>query len=267
MSAVSRSNPFPGMNPWLEEHWPGVHVRLISYLADAVAVKLPEDLTALPEEGVSISTDGREGEQSFRADVAVVESWQTAPPSVWNPAEISEDAGMEARAAIPTIVQTAPLTERWIEIRESTGRLITVIEILSPAYKIGSGWQEYMAKRRTLLESNINLVEIDLLLGGRAVFPEGFAKLPSLEATHYFISIKRAGETNRREVYRPLLREPLPVIRIPLRRGEKDVFIDLQPLVNQIHEVGRYHMLDYKRLPDLPLSIADQEWLRERIEA
>lgn len=39
-------------------------------------------------------------------------------------------------------------------------------------------------------------------------------------------------------------------------------FIDLQALVNQVHEVGRYHMLDYRRLPDVPLAEADQEWLR-----
>jgi hypothetical protein len=97
------------------------------------------------------------------------------------------------------------------------------------------------------------------------VFPEGFAKLPSLEASHYFINVKRAGQANRREVYRPLLREPLPVIRIPLRRGERDVFIDLQPLINQVYEAGRYHLLDYGRFPDVPLPPADQEWLREKI--
>lgn len=39
---MTRSNPFPGMNPWLEEHWPGVHSRLVAYLADAIAVKLPD---------------------------------------------------------------------------------------------------------------------------------------------------------------------------------------------------------------------------------
>jgi hypothetical protein len=247
------------MNPWLEEHWPGVHSRLIAYLADAIAAKLPDDLTSLPEEGVCISADGCDDPHTFRADVAVKESWQDGVPPSWSP---TDDAELEARAAIPTIVQTAPMTERWIEIREATGRLITVIEILSPGNKSGGGRADYLEKRRLLLESPINLVEIDLLLGGPAIFPEGFAKLPLLEATHYFINTKRAGTGLRREILRPLLREPLPVIRIPLRKGEKDVFIDLQALVNQVHEVGRYHMLDYRRLPDVPLAQADQEWLR-----
>ena len=259
---MRKTNPFPGMNPWLEEHWPGVHSLLISCLSMQLATKLPADLAARPEEGVSISADGCDEPHTFRADVAVKETWQDGVPPSWSP---DDDAELEARAAIPTIVQAAPMTERWVEIREVSGRLITVIEILSPGNKTGGGLAAYLEKRRLLLESPINLVEIDLLLGGRPVFPETFVKLPPLEDTHYFINTKRAGTGMRREILRPLLREPLPVIRIPLRKGEKDVFIDLQTLVNQVHEVGRYHMLDYRRLPEAPLPPADQEWLRERV--
>ena len=51
------------MNPWLEEQWPGVHSRLITYLADAIALHLPEDLNSLPEEGVNISAD--DGRDTF----------------------------------------------------------------------------------------------------------------------------------------------------------------------------------------------------------
>lgn len=261
MVPMTKSNPFPGMNPWLEEQLPGVHSRLIAYLADAIAAKLPDDLQSLPEEGVNISADGADP-RGFRADVAVKESWHEGESPAWTPAE---DAELEARAAIPTIVQTAPMTERWIEIRDATGTLVTVIEILSPGNKTGGGWNDYVEKRRLLLESPINLVEIDLLLGGKPVIPEGFVKLPPLEAPHNSISTKRAGAATRREILRPLLREPLPVIRIPLRKGERDVLIDLQPLVDRVHQAGRYDMLDYQRLPDLPLPPEDQQWLRERI--
>jgi hypothetical protein len=250
------------MNPWLEEHWPGVQSLLTSCLSMQLATKLPADLAARPEEGVSISADGCDEPHTFRADVAVKETWQDGVPPTWSP---NDDAELEARAAIPTIIQVAPMPERWVEIREANGRLITVIEILSPGNKTGGGWSAYLEKRRLLLESPINLVEIDLLLGGRPVFPEGFVKLPPLEETHYVICTKRAGTGTRREILRPLLREPLPVIRIPLRKGERDVFIDLQTLVNQVHEVGRYHMLDYRRLPEALLPPADQEWLRGRV--
>jgi hypothetical protein len=94
---MNKQNPFPGMNPWLEEHWPGVHSRLITYLADALANTLPEDLSALPEEGVSISAESH-AEHHFRADVAVTESWKVGVPPTWVPG-----ADLEARAAVPTI--------------------------------------------------------------------------------------------------------------------------------------------------------------------
>lgn len=252
------------MNPWFEEHWPGVHARLIAYLADAISEKLPDDLKSLPEEGVSISADGcDDGTHRFRSDVVVRKSWQQGEAPSWSP----EDRELQARAAVPTIVQVPPMTERWIEIRDSAGLLVTVIEILSPGNKAGSGLSAYLEKRRMLLESAISLVEIDLLLGGSPVFPESYVHLPPLAAAHYFINVKRVGNEVRREIYRPLLRDPLPVIRIPLRKDENDVLVDLQPLVDQVFAAGRYHTLNYSRLPDLPMSAEDQQWLREKIGA
>lgn len=252
------------MNPWLEEQWPGVHSRLITYLADAIARNLPDDLVSLPEEGINISADDEDRVRRYRAGIAVTESWQEGVAPSWSP---QQDSALEARAAVPVVVRIPPMTERWIEIRAATGRLITVIEILSPANRTGGGLTDYLAKRRSLLASPINLVEIDLLLGGEPIFPEAFAELPPLAETHYFINTKRAGDGSCRVIYRPLLREPLPVIRIPLRGGEKDLFIDLQPLINQVHEAGRYHMLDYTRLPNIPLTPEDREWLRQCLEA
>jgi hypothetical protein len=259
---MKKTNPFPGMNPWLEEHWPGVHSLLISAFSTQLSLHLPEDLMARPEEGVSISALGDQ-DHFFRADVAVTESWKDGVAPAWSP---PSDADLEARAALPTIVQVAPMTERWIEIRDAAGKLITVIEILSPSNK-GVGLAEYTAKRKTLMASPINVVEIDLLLNGQVLFPDIEAVLSPIGATHYFINIKRMGALHRRELHRPLLREPLPVIRIPLRPGEKDVFIDLQPLINQVHTAGRYHMLDYQSPPAARLPLDDQAWLQECLAA
>ena len=59
-------------------------------------------------------------------------------------------------------------TERWIEIKRLPDRsLVTVIEILSPTNKIGSGRAEYIEKRKEWIRQPIHLVEIDLLLGGQ----------------------------------------------------------------------------------------------------
>ena len=257
---MQRTNPFPGMNPWLETAWPGVHALLIALLALKVSPMLPDDLTARPEEGVNISSADSETPDLVRADVAIVESWQQGIPPSWNP---SADSALEARAAVAEIVRIPPMTERWIEIRDATKRLITVIEIISPSNRIGTGYDDYRAKQRLLLASPINFVEIDLILGGSPLFDGSISSLPHLAETHYAITVKRLDRPSYREIYRPLLRQPLPVIRIPLRPGEKDLFIDLQPLINQVYEAGRYDRLDYTHFHHLPIPAADQAWLQD----
>src|SRR5207244_1756242 len=55
-----------------------------------------------------------------------------------------------------------------IEILHRPDRsLVAVLETLSPTNKTGDGFQEYRAKRRTILRQKVHLVELDLLRGGR----------------------------------------------------------------------------------------------------
>ncbi len=61
--------------------------------------------------------------------------------------------------------------EAFVEIYEATPeqRLVTCIEVLSPSNKRPNtpGWDLYLRKRQSLLLGDTNLVEIDLLRGGR----------------------------------------------------------------------------------------------------
>ena len=52
-------NPFPGMNPYLEGHWPDVHSSLIIYTRDQLQEKLPEGLLARAEEQVCVDEVGQ----------------------------------------------------------------------------------------------------------------------------------------------------------------------------------------------------------------
>lgn len=63
---------------------------------------------------------------------------------------------------------TAETQERYLEIREvGTATVVTVVEVLSPKNKrSGEGKVKYDAKRQNILNSNANLVEIDLLRTG-----------------------------------------------------------------------------------------------------
>lgn len=56
---IMRTNPFPGMNPFLERHWSDVHTKLIAYIADALAEQLPpEDAEWVAAQVESARSDG-----------------------------------------------------------------------------------------------------------------------------------------------------------------------------------------------------------------
>jgi hypothetical protein len=130
----STSNPFPGMNPYLQAHWSDVHTRLITAIGNALSKELPPDLSARAEEFIAVTG----GEQDYRPDDAIVERWRHGFPPVWT-AEGSDPAALQVTE--PLVVLVDPETERWIEIRDMSGKLITVIEVLSPANKRHPGWR------------------------------------------------------------------------------------------------------------------------------
>src|SRR5437764_191909 len=67
-------NPFPGMNPWLEEFWRDVHAKLIVYACDQLNGELPAGLHARVDERIAIDAEAGEA-RHYLPDVAVTESW------------------------------------------------------------------------------------------------------------------------------------------------------------------------------------------------
>ena len=53
-------NPFPGMNPYLEQRWGDVHAALIAYARDMIQEVLPSELRARMQERVFIESDVKE---------------------------------------------------------------------------------------------------------------------------------------------------------------------------------------------------------------
>ena len=51
-------SPFPGMDPYLEEHWRDIHHRFLTYACDELQELLPRDLRARLEERVFVEPDG-----------------------------------------------------------------------------------------------------------------------------------------------------------------------------------------------------------------
>ena len=145
------------------------------------------------------------------------------------------------------------VTERYLEIRDAEfGYAITVIELLSPDNKrLGSrGYVEYQTKRETVLSTRTNLVEIDLLRGGTP--PPIIGPVPESD---YRIVIIRGWERPRASSIPFDVRDPIPAIPIPLRRGEEEPLLDLNALLHTLYEQAVYNLrIDYAKPPQPPLD-------------
>jgi hypothetical protein len=253
---MTTRNPFPGMNPFFELRWRDAHTSLITYLRDALQERLPLDLVAVTEADV-VAIGGGESTRTFRPDVQVRDPWPGSSPDDWRLAE-------EATAPAPIHVFMDDEVERRVEIRDDVGHLITVIELLSPTNKLESRERDrYHDKRRMFLGGGANFLEIDLVRQGSSIFPDRIWETLRRAGACYGVCVFRTTQPHEREGYPIRLRERLPAIRVPLRSTDVDVVLDLQPLIDQCHERGRYHLLDYRRDLDPPLAADDAQWVNE----
>jgi hypothetical protein len=122
------------MNPFFEQCWRDTHASLITYTGDALQERLPADLIARTEEEVVVIGAGG-SPTTFRPDAQIQKPWTLHEPSLADPGtNLPPSAGAE-----PSRVFMDDEVEKWIEIREITGRLITVLELLSPEQQTRAG--------------------------------------------------------------------------------------------------------------------------------
>jgi hypothetical protein len=258
---MTTKNPFPGMNPFFEQCWHDAQTLLIGYVRDTLGERLPSDLVARAEEA-AVAIGGHPPRAPFRADVTVREPWQA-----------DEGGGVMVVAPIrdpsatqPTLILVDDKIERWIEIQDTTGRLITVIEFLSPSNKDGEqARDEYRKKRDTYMSGGMNVVEIGLVRRAASVFPAEVRDLARRKTAPYRVCVFRASRPNERGACFIRLHDRLPVISIPLRPTDADAAPEFQPLIDQCHERGRYHRLLYGEELDPPLAPADAAWVQEML--
>jgi hypothetical protein len=237
-------SPFPGMDPYLEGPlWPDVHHELASairrqltprlgpgYVA-RIAVRLVKD--AEPEEEIGI----------MYPDVAVLR----------DPREADDPAFPAVSIRLVTV-----------EVRSvATGRLDTAVEIVSPVNKRGEGLREYRRKRERLRTAKVHLLEIDLLRRGERVIPG--RRVPNCD---YLVGLTRARE-GVTELWPLVLRDPLPIVPVPLRKGDDDVPLSLEPALIEVYKAAAYHKsIDYSQPPQPPeLSPEDAAWVRQVTES
>lgn len=253
-------SPFPGMNPYLEhpDVWHGFHGYFCPELAKAVVAELPARYMVRMDENVYLHELSADERRLFgRPDVGVFDRSGTTRGHAPNG---SASAVAPAYAQLPAVdLERLP----FIEIRDiRSRRLVTVIELLSPANKRpGTDRDAYLTKRARLMHETVNLVEIDLLRGWPRMPMDG---APTCD---YMVTVARPEEWPRVGVWPIGLRDPLPEIPIPLTAPDPDVRVALQPLLHAIYDAGGYERFVYDGEPEPPLSAADAEWARRLVPA
>jgi hypothetical protein len=156
--------------------------------------------------------------------------------------------------------------EEYIEVRHRLdNRLVSMIEVAGPANKMTVvGRQAYLDKRREGRSANASLVEIDLVLQGPPMLDYSRDGLPDWD---YAVTVTRATQPDRYEIYTATLQKRLPKFRLPLAPDDRDTVIDLQTTFTRSYDHGGFsEQIDYARDPSVPLGDDDRQWVNELLK-
>ncbi|MFO0810916.1 MAG: DUF4058 family protein [Gemmataceae bacterium] len=252
-------SPFPGMDPYLEDpaRWADLHGALIYAIRAALTPLLPERYSAGVDQYVWLHEPDLETRRRL------------VQPNVFVTDETGTDAaGTSAATALAALaapaVSTLPVVRRtgprYVRITDpERRRVVTVIELLSPSNKDTAGDRDlYLAKRNEYLATGVNLVEIDLLRAGERLPLGDPAPVPG----DYYVVVSLADAFPHVGVWSFTVRDPLPVVPVPLGGADPAVRIDLRVCLDRAYDDARYR-IDYDRPPTPRLRKPDAAWARD----
>ncbi len=252
---------FPGMDPYLEHHalWPDVHNSLIAAIRDAIVPRVaPNYYVRLESRAYVVRSDNPKDDLFLgRPDLAIV-----SPTLAWRVGEgvstavlAADDVGVQVLEA--SLPMPDEIDHYYLEVRSvQTHDLVTVIELLSPVNKLDArGREEYVEKRRQIIYSASNYVEIDLLRAGRPL------PLSPQVQSDYRILVSRSWARPRTQLYVFNLPAPLPDIPLPLLPQDKERLIPLNDILHQTYTRARFDLqIDYSEPAVPPLTEAQAAW-------
>ena len=218
-------SPFPGMDPYLEKPslWPDVHVEMISAMRGALNRLLGARYATRIQERIYVSTESDPGRVALIPDVQIA----PRPHKNGSAAKLRKTASPDV--AEPLVLETfldEEVREPYLEVIDTASdRVVTVIELLSPASKVArsEGLESFRGKRDAIMRSQAHWVEIDLLRRGVSL-----SLRERIRPHEYFVHVSPVKLRRRGWVWPIRLSQRLPAIRIPLRSGDDDVVLDLQ---------------------------------------
>jgi len=247
------------MDPYLEHPalWPDVHNRLIAALADDLSERVaPRYYVGLERRTYLLKAD----DLVFigRPDIAVASATDAsglAPHLVATSVTVLEvDVPMQDE-----------VSENFLEIHEvKTGKLVTVLELLSPVNKLHrQGREEYERKRGNIFRSWTSFVEIDLLRAG-----EPMPVLGVQVQSDYRILVSRGTHCPHASLIAFSLRQPIPAFTLPLLPGDDEPEVALNRILHTLYRRTRFDLrLDYTQPPIPPLAAADVAWAQALMAA
>jgi hypothetical protein len=243
------------MDPYLEDPggWAGVHDAFIAILRELLRREVGPRFFV--DGGVSVYILSPDDRRWVYPDVFLVET-----PA---PATLQLGRGMIATPVRITPAQPMEVRQPYLLVRDrATRRVVTVIEVLSPVNKAEgtSGREEFLRKRREVMQSETHWLEIDLLRAGD--------RPPELRgASDYYALLKRGDASDDAvEAWPFSLRDTMPTIAVPLVRPLDDAPLALQQAIDLLFQrYGYAEWLAYESPPPPPLDAADAIWVAERV--
>jgi len=245
------------MDPFLEnQEWEDFHTTFNTIMRERLSSGLEPDYLVRVGRRIYVEHVREDLNTVRRAAVAVL-SLDSGPAFGRTRSDTSGGA-VAVECEVPMPVERS---ETYLVVRHRVSmEVVTVIELLSPANKRrnATGRHEYLTKRTELLSSSSHLVELDLLRGG-----DRLPLIGPVPVADYFAIIRRANRRPRCEVYAWTIRDPLPTIPIPLKRGDADAMLPLQEVFEIVYQQARYYpSVDYNSPLEPPFSSSESDWLK-----
>jgi len=156
--------------------------------------------------------------------------------------------------------------EDFIEIRQrGDGKLVTLVDVVSPGNRTSdAGRNAYLCTRRDARGVGASLVEIDLVMQGAPMLDFSRENLPDWD---YAVTVTRATQAERHEIYTSTLQKRLPRFRLPLAADDRDTVLDLHTAFCRCYDQGGFQgKINYQKDPTTRLSDEDRRWIDELLK-